>query len=254
MSGPALSAPGQTTSPGGWLPRLVQQLRQSRLGRLHRQLGGVNLLLYLVDRGLQAISGGRARLIRYHILAQPIGAGVAARLRPDPRTRLEMVPQDDALLAAFPRPVAVIAARYAQGGHCLAATVDGAFAGYLWWQRDRYEEDEVRCSFVLRDPARCVWDYDLYVEPRLRLGRTMARLWQAADERLAAQGVRWSLSRISAFNPGSLTAHARLGTVHCESASFVVIGGLQLALLAQLPYLHLSLRGGARPQLKLGPP
>lgn len=221
---------------------------------MRQQLGALNAALYLIDRVLSRATVGRARLVRYHIVAQPIGRPGATRLRPDTKTRLALTPADSPLVRQFPRPASVIGARFAAGGQCLSAVVEDDFAGYVWWQRDRYEEDEVRCSFELRDAGRCVWDYDVYVAPRFRVGRTMARLWQAADDHLASQGVAWSLSRISAFNPASLSAHARLGTVHCECATFLVVGPVQLAWLEQAPYVHLSWRDGQRPRLTLGPP
>lgn len=228
--------------------------RLARWRALCRQLGLGSALLYLADRVLAQASRGRARVFRYHIVAQPIGMPAASRLRADSKSRLALTPADSPLRAQFPRPVAVIDARYASGGQCLSAVVGEEFAGYVWWQRGCYEEDEVRCTFELLDPRRCVWDYDVYVSPRFRLGRTMARLWQAVDEHLAAEGVAWSFSRISAFNPASLTSHARLGAVRRESATFVVMGGVQLALLAQAPYLHLSWRLAQRPRLRLPPP
>lgn len=226
----------------------------ARLGRLRRELGTRELLLYALHRGLEAVSGGRARLVRYRFVAQPLGRPGGAVLRPDASTRLALEAADGPLVAQFPRPPAVIQARYRQGAHCLAATVKGEFAGYIWWQHQQYEEDEVRCLYVLAEPRHCVWDFDVYVVPRLRLGRTMARLWQAVDEHLAAQGVRWSLSRISTFNPGSLSSHARLGTVDCGSATFVVLGRLQLAVLDRAPWLHLSWRPDQRPVVTLPAP
>lgn len=226
----------------------------ARLGRLRRELGTLELLLYALHRVLEAASGGRARLVRYRFVAQPIGRGGVARVRADTGTQLALEPADGALVPQFPRPPEVIQARYRHGAHCLAATVKGEFAGYIWWQHQQYEEDEVRCRYVLGQPQHCVWDFDVYVVPRFRLGRTMARLWQAVDDHLAAQGVRWSLSRISTFNPGSLSSHARLGTVDCGTATFLVLGRLQLALLGQAPFVHLSWRAGARPTVTLAAP
>jgi hypothetical protein len=235
-----------TTGPGtGWA---------ARWRALCAQLGTTEAVLYVIDRVLDKASGGRARLVRYRIVAQPIGRAGAPRLRADPSTELALAPPDSPLLQHFPRPAAVIRQRYAAGGQCLGAVVKGEFAGYIWWQHQRYEEDEVRCTFVLAAPDRCVWDYDVYVVPRFRLGRTMARLWQAVDEHLAAQGIAWTLSRISTFNPGSLSSHARLGTETCAHATFLVLGRLQLAFLGQRPFLHLSWRDDQRPQLRLGPP
>lgn len=230
---------------GGWIAALLA---------LRHRLGAGTAVLYLIDRLLSRLSGGRARLLRYHIVAQPIGGRPAAPLRPDAKTQLSLTPADSPLVARFPRPATVIRRRFASGGQCLSAVVGGEFAGFVWWQHGHYEEDEVRCTFLLDDPKRCVWDYDVFVAPPFRLGRTMARLWGAVDQKLAAQGVTWSMSRISAFNPESLAAHARLGTVHCESATFVVLGQLQCALLQQAPFVHLSWRLQRGPRLLIKAP
>ena len=112
----------------------------------------------------------------------------------------------------------------------------------------------MRCSYVLDDPARCVWDFDVYVEPRFRLGRTLARLWAAVDGELAADGVAWSFSRISTFNQASLAAHARMGTVERCRVLFVRIGRLQLSLLPGAPRLHVSISDRRRPTLRLAAP
>ncbi|MCU0927174.1 MAG: hypothetical protein MUF44_14505, partial [Hydrogenophaga sp.] len=82
--------------------------------------------------------------------------------------------------------------------------------------------------YEIADPVTCVWDYDVYVEPRLRLGRAMARLWRAVDDDLAARGVRWSFSRINRFNAASMRAHQRLGAVEIGRVMFSVVGSLQL--------------------------
>ena len=218
------------------------------------QLGPVDAILYLVDRVLAALSGGKARLVKYHIVAQPLGLSGATRLRPDSKTVLALTPPSSPLCAMFPRPPDIIASRYASGGQCLSAMVGEVFGGYVWWQRGHYEEDEVRCTFELLDAQTCVWDYDVYISPQFRLGRLMARLWQAADDHLASQGVRWTFSRISAFNPASMTSHARLGAMRRESATFLVLGGFQVSMLAQPPYLHVSWHDSQRPRLRLPPP
>lgn len=224
----------------------------TKLDELRRELGAWNAALYLINRILERLSRGRARLIKYYIVAQPISGRLT--LRPDPSTVIAFTPADDPLTQSFPRPPGVIAQRYAQGAYCLTATVKGRFAGFLWWQHGCYEEDEVRCTYSLIEPQRCVWDYDVYVDPAFRLGRTLMRLWQAANEHLAAQSVQWSYSRISAFNGGSLRAHARLGMRPHQSATFLLIGPLQVAWLARAPFLHVSFTDAQRPLLKLATP
>lgn len=190
-------------------------------------MGWANGSLYILARLLSRLSKGKLRLQMYYIMAQPIGRCTTTPIRADPRIIIDWVEIDDPLRQAFPRPTAVIERRYRTGARCLAASVKGKFAGFIWLQRERYEEDEVRCTYVLRDTHESVWDFDVYVAPEFRWGRTLARLWEAADQRLAAQGVRWSLSRISAFKPESLAAHRRLGAVEIDRLIFFRAGRSQ---------------------------
>jgi hypothetical protein len=220
-----------------------------------RELGAATALLYAVDRALDRASRGRVRLFVYDLVAQPVpAAGMGAGLRAGGATAIHGVAAGDPLTAAFPRPPEVIAARYRAGARCLAATVRGTFAGFLWWARGDYEEDEVRATFVLADATRCAWDYDVYVAPEFRLGRTLARLWQAAHERLAADGVAWTLSRISAFNAASHAAHARLGLRRVGRAAFLRAGPVQLGLWTGPPFVHLSCSARSRPRIVLRAP
>lgn len=215
-------------------------------------MGAWDGALYLSSRVLAQLSGGRVRLIKYYIVAQPVAA--APPLRNDPNTVLRFAGADDPLVGCFPRPPEVIARRYRHGSRCLAALVKGEFAGFLWWQHGAYEEDEVRCLYVLADPEHSVWDYDVHVEPHFRLGRTLARLWQTANEHLQAQGIGWSFSRISAFNPASLRSHARLGMRPHQCATFLAIGRLQLSWFGSPPFFHLSLSPRSTPTLRLVAP
>lgn len=222
------------------------------LSRLRDELGTWNALLYVASRLLERISGRRARLVKYYIVVQPIRP--AAPLRPDPKTDIRFTYRDDVLVLDFPRPAPVVEGRYASGSHCLTATVDGRFAGFLWWQHGRYEEDEVRCTYVLADAEQAVWDYDVYVEPHFRFGRTLARLWQAANDHLRGKGIAWTFSRISAFNPASLSSHARLGMKARHGATFWVFGRLQIGFFDIPPYIHVSLSDTRRPVLRLSLP
>lgn len=219
-----------------------------------RILGISNGLLYLASRLLDRVSAGRVRLLRYRIVAQPIGNAALGSVRADSNTVVLPTPAGSPLVAAFPRPPQILRQRYDSGAVCFTAVVRSVFAGFIWFQRGAYEEDEVRCRYVLADPQHCVWDFDVYIEPAFRLGRTLARLWQAVDAHLAAQGVKWSFSRISVFNAASIAAHARLGTVNCGSATFLCAGPLQVSLLSMRPFMHLSLSNRQRPSMQLLPP
>jgi hypothetical protein len=217
-------------------------------------LGWINGLLYLAGRALQRISGGRASLIRYILVAQPVPPNGASPCRPSASSPIRMVAPDDPLVSQFPRPSKVIERRFRVGAQCFAAQAADRFTGFLWLARGAYDEDEVRCRYELARPELAAWDFDVYVEPDFRLGRTFARLWGAANSHLAAQGVRWSFSRISAFNPGSLASHARLGIRPLYSATFVRLGRAQIAFIGAAPYLHVSMSPASRPVLRLAPP
>ncbi|MHB1360567.1 MAG: hypothetical protein ACYCWC_13400 [Rhodocyclaceae bacterium] len=225
---------------------MIRQLKKSI-----QQLGVANGLLYLLGRFLQRISHGRWHLIRYCIVAQPIPSPPVPGCRPSPGSSVERVMPDDPICAAFPRPKEVIAQRFANGHTCLVAKVKGQFAGFLWVAHNFYEEDEVRCRFELANPAAAVWDYDVHVEPAYRMGRTLARLWDTANEALEKEGKRWSFSRISAFNADSLAAHDHLGIWHLEILTFLCLGGMQLTLRAKWPFVHVCGPQGRHPVLKL---
>jgi len=223
------------------------------LKRTYRDLGFGTSLLYYISEVARRVSGQRIRLTRYLIVAQPIPAAPFVK-RPDRATLISQVDADDLRVASFPRPTNIIARRYAAENICLQAAVDGTFAGFLWLAFGTYEEDEVRCRYELSEPSRMVWDFDVYVEPRFRLGRTFVRLWDAANELLRNRGIRWSISRIAAFNAASLAAHARLGTVKLGYATFLSIGEFQLAILPNHRVPAISWNHQTRPTLSLSPP
>lgn len=233
-------------------PRIAMPLQ--RLKRTFAELGAFEASLYLFANLLARISRGRCRLIRYYIVAQPVASAPAHALRPSPSNPVRLIGREDAAVAQFPRPKTVLARRFDDGGLCFVAESKGRFAGFLWISHRQYEEDEVRCRFDLHPPERCVWDYDVYVEPDFRVGRTFARLWDAANAYLTAHGVRWSLSRISAFNPVSLAAHQRLGIRKLASATFIVTGRVQLSLFTTPPFVHLGWNDDMRPQLPVRAP
>lgn len=217
-----------------------------------REFGWALTAWYALHRLLQAARLGL--VAPYALVAQPVGAGTFDAVRGDAGTKVRLGMPEDPLQEALPRPPGVNRQRWDAGAECYICTVGDEFAGTIWIARGRYDEDEVRCAYVLDEPARCVWDFDVYVAPRWRAGRTMGRMWKAVDAVLAADGVGWTLSRISRFNPASLRAHARLGAVEIGRATFVVIGRMQLTLGSKgLPW-HLSWRAGCRPELHLSAP
>ena len=87
--------------------------------------------------------------------------------------------------------------------------------------------------------------------PEHRNGLGFARLWDEANNLLRQRGVAVSWSRISAFNPGSLASHKRLGAKIVGSATFLKIGMAQFMIASGPPYLHCSLSKKDVPSLVL---
>ena len=219
-----------------------------------RRLGFVNAALLAASRALSAASHGRCRLYRYHFVAQPIPRKPIVRAERSSTMLIRRVDHNDPLVAQFPRPAQVIEQRFRIGAQCLAAEKDGRFAGYIWLKEDEYPEDEVRCRYVLEPAGDAIWDFDVYVSPAFRLGRTFVRLWEFANTMLRATGYHWSLSRISGFNPESLAAHARLAVRRIGSATFLRLGALQISLFDRRPWIHVGWRESHVPSLRLQGP
>ena len=214
----------------------------------------LNALLWKAARAVSLLSGGTCRIQRYYFVAQPVSASALVAESSGRAIVIRRVDADDPLVALFPRPQEVIAARFRMGAVCFAAEREGQFIGFAWLKEDQYSEDEVRCLFLLDPVEHAAWDFDVYIDPAFRFGRTFARLWDHVNQWLRERGYRWSLSRISAFNADSLAAHRRLGMRSIGSATFVCVRTVQLTLVGQAPFVHLGWRRDDVPTLRLRAP
>lgn len=212
-------------------------------------IGTWNTLLLAASRALASLSGDRVQLVKYHIVVQPVAVAPADRPLRTGSFVIDGVAPGAAALAQAPRPPEVLAARFAQGARCVAATRDGRLAGFLWYVPGPYDEDEVRARFVPMPAGQVAWDFDVMILPEYRMGRLFAALWARAHAELAARGVRYTASRISAFNAASVAAHRRLGGRIVGSASFLTVGSLQAMWSSHTPRCHLSWRTSDRPTL-----
>lgn len=211
------------------------------------QLGWLNTALYLLARMLQSASGGRWALFRYLFVAQYVGDTPLTPMR-GADIQLHAPTVRDPLPPGYPRPVHVVHGRYAQGAQTLTAWRNGRLAGFVWLILDAYQEDEVRARYRLAS-SRASWDFDVWVHPEERLGWVFRRLWESARVQLRRHGVRWTCSRISAFNAASLRAHAQIGVVRLGHAVFLRCGGWQWMFASLHPYIHLSRNPACFPQL-----
>lgn len=211
------------------------------------QLGWFNTILYALARLLETCSGGRWTLLRYLFVAQYVADTPLSPMR-GADISIRMQAAGEALPDDYPRPRHVVRARYAQGAQTLNAWRNGQLAGFLWLIAGAYQEDEVRVRYRLASSSAS-WDFDVWVRPDQRLGWVFRRLWEAARQHLRARGVRWTCSRISAFNPSSLRAHAHIGTVMLGQAVFLRCGTWQWMIASLRPYFHLSRSPHVFPQL-----
>ncbi len=212
-----------------------------------KQLGLLNSGLYLANRLAQKLALD-ASINKYYFAAQAVNRQPLLPENKGRRLRVVEWPQQGHPHPC-PRPAQVIADRYQQGAVCLAAYKDDEFTGCLWFVTTAYQEDEVRCRYVL--PPAAVWDFDVYVDAKYRLSPVFLKLWDAASSRLLADGFAWSLSRISAFNALSLSSHKRMGAKVLGWAVFIRLRSVQFTVASVPPFLHGSFSENAFPVFRL---
>ena len=196
-------------------------------------------LLYLIDRLLRSLSP-RLGLQVYELMVQPVSA---TPLLPPARTRqlsfAEILPGDPAIERMSAR-TEIKAQRFEQGANCLGVYRKGQWIGYIWFRCGSYDEDEVRCTYVLAAPEHSAFDFDLVVLPEHRMGTAFASIWHAANEYLRERGIHATYSRMTRFNLTSRNAHARLGSRRVGQAVFLQAWALEVMLASVRPYAALS--------------
>lgn len=217
------------------------------------ELGQFNAFLYGMDRLLSRL-GDAVRIYRYYLVAQPVSDRPLLPARRGRTIDVERLEIGHPGFGGLPLGKDVIAYRFAQDAVCFGAFQDGEIKGCLWLCLGPYDEDEVRCRFMHLPESETAWDFDVYVCPDARVGFAFGRLWDEANAFLRERGVSWSMSRISAFNPGSLAAHTRLGARRVGSAIYLKLGGWQVTMADVAPYMHISTGPTSVPRLRVTPP
>ena len=224
-------------------PNLIQRLRSNVI-----EIGAWNTVLYGADRLLKRINT-RARIFRYILVAQPVTDQLLTPPRRGENIEVRLIQPDDPLLAMTLPPSTVIASRFSQGAVCFGAIKNSALIGYIWLCIGPYNEDEVKSKFIPEPAGQAAWDFDIYIDPKHRLGFAFPRLWDAANQYLAQNKCLWSMSRISAFNAQSLASHDRLGAHKVGSATYLCIGKWQLMVCSLKPRLHFSTNPDSIPNI-----
>jgi hypothetical protein len=166
-------------------------------------------------------------------------------------TYRELAP-DSAEVEAMPALPAIKINRFTQGAVPLGVYRKEDLLGYVWFGKERYQEDEVRCTYSLKSPIDAVFDFDLVVLPAHRLGLGFAALWHCANQYLGERGVRTTFSRISRFNTASLRAHGRLGAVRLGTLLFIHAGAAQIMLGTVRPHFAAGIHRHSGPEVPLG--
>lgn len=219
-----------------------------RFRLLVRELGASTAFLYLLDRLLRRISS-KCGFFYYLFVAQPLADQPRLPLKRGKAFTFRLLQAPEAVLDSLGRPPAVIRERFAQGAQCLLAIKNEVLVGCIWFVRGVYAEDEVNVDYLLPRDGSCVWDFDVFVAESERLGFLFAKQWDAFDALLKPQGIRYTVSRINAFNQRSVASHRSLGAQDCGRALFLRLGQFQWMLSTQRPFIAF----GGRPKLHIGP-
>ncbi len=192
--------------------------------------------------------GPRCGLYWYQFYRQPLCG--APTLRNSSAITFRWLDQYEHLLDVLPRPLPDVKARFEQRVECLVALKEGELVACAWFGFEKFEEDEVRCTFLL--PRQTVWDFDIFVFPPYRIGRLFIRTWQEANRKLTGEGFSESLSRISAYNRNSILSHKKLGAQKVGTAVFLKFGGAQVMVASLRPYVSVTFQKGQQPCIDFG--
>jgi len=214
-------------------------------------LGTLDTCLHAIHAGLQRLSP-RLGLESFVLVAQPVPPGLA-QAAPSGSVGVRLAAPNDPVLSQVNRPPEELQRRFASPGVCLVAEKGSRLVGFLWLLFGAYREPDGSCEFELSG-SDCAWDLDVFVVPQERLGRSFVRLWEAANAVLRERRIRWSMSRISAFNPRSLSSHRALGAVKVGRISFLRLFDLQLFCGTVRPFVKLSVVGRGAPRIRVKPP
>jgi len=222
----------------------------AKLSSPFKEFGCFAGLIYAVDRLFQRLSPN-LRLYFYELLVQPIPE---KPLLPSGLSRaLEMrqIASGAPEIALMPARPEIKESRFKQNGICLGAFQKSQFIGHIWFCFNAYDEDEVRCRFILPEGNQAVFDFDIFLFPEYRMGLGFVGIWNGANEFLRRRGIKCSFSRLTRFNLASRRAHMQLGARRVGRVFVLRAWPVEFMVATVAPYMHLSLRKQDRVCLKL---
>jgi len=208
------------------------------LMQVARELGAVATIMLGMHRVVSRL-GQRSGVFFYRLYRIELQQHL--RSRPGSSMQGIWMNSFDSRLLALPRSESKLHARFEQGASCLAMFREGALVGCVWFATSGYMEDEVDCRF--RVPPNAVWDFDVFIMPQFRGGMSFHRLWCEFSQKLDSKGYDVAYSRISAFNPGSISSHERLGAQCIGKVVFFRLWRLQVAFSNISPFFYPSIGG-----------
>jgi len=217
-----------------------------------REFGWRAGALYVLGRLLRAVSP-ELGLFVYELMVQPISGKALLPPNLAKNLRFAEIEPADADIARMPARTDIKLARFAQGARCLGAYRKGQLIGYIWFSFDRYDEDEVRCTYELAASGQSVFDFDLYLFPEHRMGIGFMAIWHGANDYLRERGILYTFSRLTRFNLASRRAHAHLGWRCVGRAVFLQAWRLEIMAATLYPYLAVSWSAHQRITLQLKP-
>ena len=223
-----------------------------KLAALFKELGFFAGLLYVSDRFLASISPS-LRLYFYDIMVQPVRKEPLIPDRLSRNLEIREIKRGDPEVDLMPARPDIKEARFEQNAVCLGAFKKGKFIGYMWFCPHAYEEDEVRCTFLVSPADEAVFDFDFYLFPEYRMGRGFIGMWSGAYKYLDERGIKYTFSRVTRTNIASHRAHSHLGWKCVGRTLFLQVGQVQFMAATIFPFLHLSFGKSGRVQLKLRP-
>lgn len=223
-----------------------------RIAGPFKEFGFFAGLLYAIDRVLQQLSP-HLRLYCYELMVQPIQGKPLLPGGLGKQLEVRELKRGDPELGLLPIRPGVLESRLTQNAVCLAAFRKEQMIGAMWFCFDAYDEDEVRCRYVVRPVEAAVFDFDFYIFPEHRMGIGFVGMWDGANAFLRARGITFTFSRLTRYNLPSRRAHAHLGWRLVGRATFLRAWGLQVMAATVFPYLHVSVRSSGRVRLTLRP-
>jgi hypothetical protein len=155
-------------------------------------------------------------------------------------------------LRRFGRADVELVRRFEAGAVCFLARREGQVVGQLWISTRPYTEPFHRAEFSVFPAGQAAWDFDMAIVDDARNGFVFARLWEACRVYLSSKGVRYTYSRVSAFNAASLRAHARLGMMRIHTMTYLSVGSIELMVANVAPYVCVSWSNTSVPRVTLG--